>query len=282
MSKKNQRTKDILKQAKPEEINAAVDDYFSREPLLTPRLKNWEEDLPDNNAKQSVPGKLIQVTEINDTWIEVPRYENIMWGGAWLGVIVLTIPLIMVIYMITTTICSPDFDFFNAHNIEFLAILCFSAFISLSMIILNLRMALFVPRDQPIRFNRKRQKIYIFEHHRKAWNPWVKWPTTVRVYDWADVHGEISRESDRYDQGFRLYGAICEPGTRNVTERFILNRAVFYIEHQRQLWSHWCRYMQHQPVVMDPLYNLPGDGRPRKNRVYWPEALDIESRTAPE
>ena len=141
---------------------------------------------------------------------------------------------------------------------------------------------MFVPRDQPIRFNRKRQKIYIFEHHRKAWNPWVKWPTTVRVYDWADVHGEISRESDRYDQGFRLNGAVCKPGTHEVVERFILNRAVFYIEHQRQLWSHWCRYMQHQPVVMDPLYELPGDGRPLKNKMYWPEALDIESRTAPE
>ncbi len=150
------------------------------------------------------------------------------------------------------------------------------------MIILNLRMALFVPRDKPIRFNRKRQKIYIFEHHRKAWNPWVKWPTTVRVYDWADVHGEISRESDRYDQGFRLYGAVCKPGTHEVVERFILNRAVFYIEHQRQLWSHWCRYMQHQPVVMDPLYDLPGDGRPRKKKMYWPKALDIESRTTPE
>jgi len=282
MHKKKQRAKDVLRQATAEEIKFAIDDYFSREPLLTPRLKNWEEDLPGNNEKQVVPGKLIQVTEINDTWMEIPRYENIMWGGAWLGVIALVIPLVMVIYMIIATICSPEFYFFNASDMGFIAILCLSAFISLSMIILNLRMALFVPRDQPIRFNRKRQKIYIFEHHRKAWNPWVKWPATVRVYDWADVHGEISRESDRYDQGFRLYGAVCKPGTHEVVERFILNRAVFYIEHQRQLWSHWCRYMQHQPVVMDPLYDPPGDGRPRKKKMYWPEALDIESRTAPE
>ena len=275
MSKKNQRTKDILKQATPEEINAAIDDYFSRESLLTPRLKNWEEDLPDNNAKQVVPGKLIQVTEINDTWMEIPRYENIMWGGAWLGVISTIIPTVIVLWGIV--------DLYPlCFKLNILVILFLFLFFSFSMILLNLRMALFVPRDQPIRFNRKRQKIYIFEHHRKAWNPWVKWPTTVRVFDWADVHGEISRESDRYDQGFRLYGAICEPGTRNVTERFILNRTVFYIAHQRQLWSHWCQYMQHQPVVMDPLYpGQPGDGSPRK-KVPWPHALDIESRTDPE
>ncbi|WP_273968200.1 DUF6708 domain-containing protein [Enterobacter cancerogenus] len=275
MNKKKQRAKDVLRQATAEEIKAAIDDYFSREPLLTPRLKNWEEDLPENNAKQNVPGKLIQVTEINDTWMEIPRYENIMWGGAWLVVIAMIIPTVLFIWGMV--------DFYPS-GLDFETLLTFFMFLffSFSMILLNLRMALFVPRDQPIRFNRKRQKIYIFEHHRKAWNPWVKWPVTVRVYDWADVHGEISRESDRYDQGFRLYGAICKPGTHEVVERFILNRAVFYIEHQRQLWSHWCRYMQHQPVVMDPLYDLPGDGRPLKNKMYWPEALDIESRTAPE
>ena len=264
-----------MRQATAEEIKSAIDNYFSREPLLTPRLKNWEEDLPENNAKQTVPGKLIQVTEINDTWMKIPRYENIMWGGAWLVVIAMIIPTVLFIWGMV--------DFYPS-GLDFETLLTFFMFLffSFSMILLNLRMALFVPRDQPIRFNRKRQKIYIFEHHRKAWNPWVKWPTTVSVYDWADVHGEISRESDRYDQGFRLYGAVCKPGTHEVVERFILNRAVFYIEHQRQLWSHWCRYMQHQPEVMDPLYDLPGDGRPRKKKMYWPKALDIESRTTPE
>ncbi|WP_373896484.1 DUF6708 domain-containing protein [Yersinia pseudotuberculosis] len=72
-------------------------------------------------------------------------------------------------------------------------------FFSLSITILSLRIVLFSPRDQPIRFNRKRQKVYIFDYHRKQWNPWVKWPTTIKVFDWADIHGEISHESDRYD-----------------------------------------------------------------------------------
>ncbi|MTH48922.1 hypothetical protein [Intestinirhabdus alba] len=85
MSKKKQRAKEILRQATPEEIKAAIDNYFSRKPLLTPRLKNWEEDLPGNGEKQVVPGRLMQVTEINDTWMEVPRYENIMWGGGMAG-----------------------------------------------------------------------------------------------------------------------------------------------------------------------------------------------------
>ncbi|WP_407929083.1 DUF6708 domain-containing protein, partial [Intestinirhabdus alba] len=95
-------------------------------------------------------------------------------GGAWLGVISTIIPTVIVIWMIV--------DLYHL-GFEFKMYLLFFLFFlfSFSMILLNLRMALFVPRDQPIRFNRKRQKIYIFEHHRKAWNPWVKWPTTVRV-----------------------------------------------------------------------------------------------------
>ncbi|WP_300000912.1 DUF6708 domain-containing protein [uncultured Cedecea sp.] len=275
--------KDVLRYATPEQIKASVDHYFSRKPLLTPRLKNWEEDLPANNEKQVVPGQLIQVTEINDIWMEVPRYENIMWGLAWLSIIVLIVPFIMAIGMPIAMIFSHNFNLFNGYQIGAIFILWGGAFILLSMIILNLRMALFVPRSQPVRFNRKRQKIYIFEHHRKAWNPWAKWPTTVRVFDWADIHGEISRETDRFEQGFRLYGAICEPGTRKVAERVILNYSIYYIQLQRQLWSHWCQYMQHQPVVMDPLCPPPGDGRPQKKaKSLWPEALDRESRTAPE
>ncbi|MDK9583876.1 DUF6708 domain-containing protein [Lelliottia wanjuensis] len=142
-------------------------------------------------------------------------------------------------------------------------------------------MALFVPRDQPIRLNRKRQKIYLFDYHRNHWNPWGKWPATVKVFDWADIHGEIGHESDRYDQGFRLYCAVCKPGTHEVIERFILNQAMSHPEPQRRLWSHLCQYMQHKPVVMDPVYpGRPDNWKPRKN-MCWPEDLEHESTTAP-
>ncbi|WP_269140514.1 hypothetical protein [Intestinirhabdus alba] len=40
--------------------------------------------------------------------------------------------------------------------------------------------------------------------------------------------------------------------------------------------------MQHQPVVMDPLYPNQHDDESPRRKVCWPEVLDIESRTAPE
>ncbi|MGA5656661.1 DUF6708 domain-containing protein [Rahnella contaminans] len=272
MSRKHPKQK-TLSAATPEEIQAVTDEHFSREPVLTPPLKNWEEDLPENNTKQTVTGKLLRVTEINDTWMEIPRYENIMWGGAWLGIISSIAPAVLVIWL-----CIDSYP--TGLDFETLLTLFLFLFFLFSMSLLSLRMALFVPRDQPIRFNRKRQKIYIFDYHRKAWNPWVKWPSTVKVFDWADVHGEISRESDRYAQGFRLYGSVCQPGTHNVIDRFVLNWAIFYIEPQRQLWSHCCQYMQHQPVIMDPIEPGRPDNWKTRKSMLWPEDLDRESKTA--
>jgi len=260
-------------QTEQQMAQAALEAHFSRKPRLTPPLKRWEEDLPENQAEQAVPGQLIQVTEINQVWMEIPRYENMMWGGGW--VLILTSILILCIHV---------FFFFNPFFIESIiatTIFLLSFIFVCSMFLLNLRMVLFMPRDQPIRFNRKRQKVYLFDYQRK-WNPWVTWPATVKVFDWADIHGEISYEVDRYDQGFRLYCAVCKPGTTEVIERFILSRALSHPEPQRRLWSHCCQYMQHKPVVMEPLHpGRPADWKPRKS-MHWPQEIDRESTTTPE
>ncbi|MRS16352.1 hypothetical protein GJV06_15815 [Enterobacteriaceae bacterium RIT691] len=256
-------------------MRAAVNARFSRKPQLNPPLKGWEEDLPGNKDPQTVIGQLIRVTEINDTWMEIPRYENIMWGGAWFGG-----AFSLIFFLCASSLIFVQ-GFFHNTGMFFLPFYMFCLFIAFSVCLLQLRMVLFVPRDQPIRFNRKRQKVYVFDYHRNHWNPWGKWPATVKVFDWADIHGEIGHEADRYDQGFRLYCAVCKSGTREVSERFILNQAMSHPEPQRRLWSHLCQYMQHKPVVMDPVYpGRPDSWKPRKN-VGWPEDLERESTTAP-
>ena len=83
-------------------VRDAVNARFSRSPRLTPPLKNWEEDLPGNQEPQEVIGQLVRVTEINDIWLEAPRYENIMWGGAWLGVIASLVSFFMFTYPVFT------------------------------------------------------------------------------------------------------------------------------------------------------------------------------------
>jgi hypothetical protein len=100
-----------------------------------------------------------------------------------------------------------------------LVVIGLAAFIP--MVVFVLKMSFVVPRDQPLRLNRKRQKLYLFNYNRSRL-PWLNWPVSIKVYNWADVYGEIMFSGVGGDRGYHLYGAICEPGTYNVVDRFLL------------------------------------------------------------
>ena len=144
-----------------------------------------------------------------------------------------------------------------------------------------LKMYFVAPRNQPVRLNRKRQKIYLFDYNRSRL-PWLKWPVTITSYSWADVYGEISFSPTPGDRGYRLYGAVCVPGTRNVVARFLLAREWEEREQLNQIWSYLCMYMQHDNALPEPRESAPPDfWRPRKADK-WPEEMERESTTAPE
>ncbi|EPJ3205374.1 DUF6708 domain-containing protein [Citrobacter freundii] len=141
------------------------------------------------------------------------------------------------------------------------------------------RTILFVPRGTPVRFNRKRQKVYVYEHQRSIW-PWKRWPTTIKVFDWTDIHGERVFMAGRADYGHRLYCAVCKPGTYEVVDRFILSWTVGDINMIYGLWSHCCQYMQGKAVSGKPLKTeVPQSWTPFKN-IHWPEEIGRESTTA--
>ena len=257
----------------PETLEAALETEFASRPALTPALKNWVEDLPGQNEEQKTAPRLTWVNEINDIWMEIPRFENILWWGAWVLVIAALIPIIMI-----------SFSFFQPFiysDVLFIPIILGFFLIICSLFLVNLKMALFVPRGTPIRFNRQRQKIYVYEYQRK-WNPWVRWPTTIKVFDWADVHAQMTRETGRYDQGYRLYGVVCKPGTTEIIDSFVLSWAVGHPKLLRGLWSHCCHYMQAKPVPTAPLLTKAPASWTPFNTVRWPADIDRESTTAPE
>ncbi|KNC11392.1 hypothetical protein AC791_04055 [Klebsiella sp. RIT-PI-d] len=236
---------------------------------LTPQVRNWEDDLPEkDDLQQPIPPRLIRVNEINDVWMEIPRYENIWWPGMWASSFTFSLPIILTLIFSLAMGFSNDL-FFNSLVI----------FVSASSTFFCLRMALFVPRGTPVRFNRSRQKVYVYEHQRSVW-PWKRWPTVIKVFDWADIHGEMVMQSGRYDYGHRLSCAVCKPGTCEVVDRFILswtegdNRVI------RGLWHHCCLYMQHKPVPETPLLTRKPLSWTPVNTVRWPAALDKESTTA--
>ena len=153
------------------------------------------------------------------------------------------------------------------------------AFVLFSLAHFCLKMYFVQPRDQPLRLNRKRQKIYIFEY-KHTFFPWLKWPVTIRSFHWADVQGEIRYSSERYNMGYQLYGSVCEPGTNKVVTRFLIAKERSSREQLCQIWSYLCIYMKHDKVAAEPANpGRPDDWRPRKADK-WSDDMERESTTA--
>lgn len=238
------------------------------QPKLNPPIYRWQEDMPENNQPQLVPPQLIWLNTKNSFWMEIPRYEGVAWAGCVFGMIVQLFLLIIA------------FFFIYADDIASMIVFWGFEFLVLSLMITYVRLFFFIPRDKPIRLNLTRQKIYTFDYKRKWWNPWAKWPTTIKAYHWADVHGEMRFSSDRYTGGFQLYASVCQPGTLNVVERFQI--ASGSPAQLQQLWSYLCLYMQGEPVPDEAVNKgRPDFWCPRKADK-WPAEMERESTTAPD
>ncbi|MBF8739630.1 hypothetical protein IRZ60_01380 [Pseudomonas guariconensis] len=155
---------------------------------------------------------------------------------------------------------------------------------------MGLRFSLSFPRDEPIRFNRARQKVYAYNYKYCWWNPFKHSPIEVVSYDWSNVRAE-SWKARASIQGVSIlkWGvmlSIVEPGTNKVIDRFPLSSMGL----DEAVWAYVCTYMQEGPTSL-PLPNPPLDhndvlwcdiAKRLAPRVRWPAGMDLESRTAPE
>ncbi|TCQ91445.1 hypothetical protein EC840_1023 [Rahnella sp. JUb53] len=244
------------------------------QPKLNPPIQNWREDMPENHEPQLIPPRLRCLTTLSDIFLEVPLYSTeISWGGMIFSGILSSV--------LAIGMSVSGFAIQAGHDgYGMIVVGLGGAFVLFSIALLAFKMFLVQPRDQPIRLNRKRQKIYIFEYKRTFF-PWLKWPVTIRSYNWADVRGEIRYSSDRYNMGFQLFGSVCEPGTNKVVTRFLIAKERSSQEMLCQIWSYLSVYMQHDSVTADPVETgRPDDWCPRK-ADRWPDDMERESTTAP-
>ena len=239
--------------------------------LIKP-VRGWSEDLPDPEEEQRVYPRLIRVNEINDVWMEIPRYVNHGWCGQWLsGFIGMFCIGLFILIDISVGLYSKES--FSTSAMPFIPLIFLTFWI--------IRTVLFSARGAPIRFNRKQQKVYVYEQQRSLW-PWARWPVTIKVFDWADIQGERVEMSGHADWGHRVYCAVCRPGTYQVVDRFVLTWTVGSIHDVYGLWSACCQYMQGKAVSDKPLRtDTPPDWTPFRT-VRWPEEMDKASRAVPE
>ncbi|QLK62978.1 hypothetical protein GE278_20465 [Enterobacteriaceae bacterium Kacie_13] len=246
---------------------------MKRQSKLSKPVQYWDEDLPKLVEDQKTLPQLIRVNEINDVWMEIPRYVNYGWGAQWFGasISLFSFGFILILFVKTDMFSDLLFCIFNS-------LILFSFF---TLVMRFVRSVLFEPRGAPVRFNRKRQKVYVYEYQKKIW-PWKRWPVVIKVFDWADIQGERVQMAGHADWGHRVYCAVCKPGTYEVIDRFILTWTVGNLHDAYGLWSHCCHYMEKKPVPTAPLETEKPRSWTPFQTIHWPEAIDRGSTTAPE
>ena len=146
------------------------------------------------------------------------------------------------------------------------------------------------PRDEPLRFNRARRKVYAYNFKYRWWNPFERWRVMPVAYDWSQIRAELWSQQGATASGVYMSKggvmlSVVEPGTNRVIDRFYLRTsgAAEYV------WAYVCTYMQQGPQALPPSKYPPPDpnAAPLYNlalllapKVKWPAAMDAESRSA--
>ncbi|PVZ10634.1 hypothetical protein SAMN05660463_03512 [Pseudomonas sp. URIL14HWK12:I9] len=152
-------------------------------------------------------------------------------------------------------------------------------------VVILIRTDLNTPLDEPIRFNRARQKIYVYRFKPRWTAPWRRWPIEFSIYDWPQVRAELwsSGSGVYYRCGTIL--SVVDTGTGEVIDRFPMNRDTL----SEEPWLYIHTYMEKGPSALPP-FDTPRDPnelvwyspfRRWAPKVKWPEAIDRESTTAP-
>lgn len=195
---------------------------------LSPPVEHWYEDQPRGDAPpREAPSANGNLRHIDATYLELSRTETLVRG---LGILGGCIALSFFAYRLFPGSWKAWTVWDIALSIASLGLLALALFC--------FRLDTTVPSDTPVRFNRARGKIYVYEFAWKA-NPFVRWPQGIKVFDWADTHAEITRqagESVRY----ALFLSHCKPGTLEVVDRIQLGAQTFDEADMRRMWD-YCR-----------------------------------------
>ncbi|WP_236184262.1 MULTISPECIES: DUF6708 domain-containing protein [Pseudomonas] len=252
-------------------------------PLLNPPCKGWKEDLPlPDTSNTTAPGLGYQSPNHQDMiYLEIAR----PLGGARELMLFFSLP--MIIFTATLPLNIIQISELLDSELILISVLLLAGGIWASAFFI--RISLSPPRDEPIRFNRKRKKIYAYNFKHCWWNPFGTWKVETVCYDWSQVRAERWFQRGMLPNGAPIFKwgvmlSIVAPGTNNVIDRFPLST----MGADQHAWAYICTYMQHGPSALPP----PGEPKNHNDvlwcelalrlapKVEWPAEMDRESRTA--
>nr|WP_310505172.1 MULTISPECIES: DUF6708 domain-containing protein [Pseudomonas] len=153
------------------------------------------------------------------------------------------------------------------------------------------KLDLMLPRDEPIRFNRLRRKVYFyqFRYHYFYLFSRKHWGVKPVAYNWDDVTAEVYRV---YAPG---HGGLIENvklSVRNPETNEVIDRVEFAsnLYKGEAYWAIARLFMQQGPEALPKFVHPPRDWNDDDGlshmhclapKVEWPADIDRESRTAP-
>lgn len=261
----------------------------------------WKYDLPVPNAEAAIDPRVNKpprdLTDMNENYLELSRV-TLKVRGCWIILGVAT--SIMALYF-TISYFSHFPLKLNSAGLEELSWYIFFHACIFCLLTPYIRMDLGFPRNEPIRFNRQRRKIYFHQYRFNLLNPFGKksWGVIPVAYDWDDLTLEAYRIYAPMGNGGlkeEVKISICKPGTNEVIDRLFFTDD---IEEGEQYWAIVRLFMQQGPeAIPDFLHPSSNkDETPSPNtegrivfrnpfdrlapEVNWPAEMDLESRTAP-
>jgi hypothetical protein len=216
-----------------------IEDAAQKTTRLQPPPDGWVQDLPMRQASLSgKPDGQDELNHLGDRYLEfsltssVPRGPLLVFGlivfGAWL--------------MLSSILLKSYLRSANTADLLMLLIPLFLFPLGLFLV----RLDLSLPRDRPVRFNRRRGKVYI-NHYTWSHNPFGKWGGGVKVWDWNTVQAciahRIGASGEVITQRYDLLLVSCKPGTFEVVDTFRLQQGAMTTAQFDDLWALLRHYM---------------------------------------
>lgn len=257
--------------------------------ILPEREFGWKYNLPSLAEQNDTLRNSYQITTPNHNriYIEVPRTSIKIRGIATLGATVCLLLLLLGLLPILLQSLELGWDFSLQSTLGGIAVVLL-LFLSLFPFV---RMDIEMPKNEPIRFNRARRKVYFYQYRFNLINMFnsTLWGVKPIVYNWEDLTAEAYSMYAPMGYGGlieRIMIAVREPGSGQIIDRLYFCHG---LEEGKERWTAIQLFMEHRNDVLLEFrpphnsdfhehYNVMTRFAPK---VRWPTEMEIESRTAP-
>ncbi|WP_392561772.1 hypothetical protein RHO12_11705 [Orbus sturtevantii] len=244
-----------------------------------PQLFGWFADLDKGACYRSELDEELIYT--NNTFCMIKRLSNSerLSYGTLFSMIFILIMFVFFFSLFCFILPKISSSFFNTDMKIFMLFIFIDIIIiisSYSLFIPELFRVFFSPKDSPIVFNRKTNKVYINESEFFSFKPrfhpkYLLHPRkkTIKEFDWADLHGVAISNYSKVSKNTIMLMA-CKPGTYEVERHIIL-------DHGRSGLLNLSRWGWINNYLVDyDLYDEHGEGKLVNLAYYEQQTADAD------